>query len=149
MATPAKITHWTTYPFAVIADTDNALFLGFFLDDSRLKEGRYLQPTPLENNFHRMAPRGYQDGYYTHVLILNTSTGVKAFDVSHGYSRNHLVQGKIWNVRYNYTGPREDCVIYKAVKERADRIYALPMVDWTEEIDTLVAGYGRNILPPE
>ena len=149
MATTAKLTTYPEYPFAVIADTDNALFLGFFLDNDRLNKGRYLLPTPLENNFRRMDPQGFNDGYYTHVLILNTTTGVKAFDVSHGYHRNPLVKGLVWMVRYNYALCNDEDVVYKAVKERADRIFALPMVEWTEEISTLVSGYGRSILPPE
>ncbi len=133
MAIP-KFVRVSDYPFGIKhAGRNNALFLGFQLDESRpASMGRRVCTETVS-----VQPKHKR--FYQFVMCLNTSEGIMAYDVSHGSSEG------TWLVRYSISCP----TIKAVVIEHKEAIYDLPEVPFTLEVKEIVGGYGRPLAPPQ
>ena len=155
----AQIVELDHYPFAIRAkingdpEKDTAMHIGFFLDDDLYHNdncNRVLVDWRVNNFFH-LAPENWNiKPYYENVLILNTSEGVKAFNVCHGYVENvqkYDKMTKTWRIRFNYSKTFSESgqeAIAKAIEANMSLIEALPKVNWTQREKLLTSSYGQN-----
>ena len=155
----AEIVELDHYPFAIRAIINNdgknntALFIGFFMDDDLYQKdnsNRVLTHWHV-NSFYHLAPDNWHiTPYYENVLVLNTTEGVKAFNVCHGYVENvqkYDKMTKTWRIRFNYSKTFSESgqeAIAKAIEANMSLIEALPKVNWTQRERLMTSSYGQN-----
>jgi len=159
----AQIVELDHYPFAIRAiingenngrrGQNTAMHIGFFLDDGLYQKNNCnrVLTTWKVNNFYHLAPDNWHiTPYYENVLVLNTTEGVKAYNVCHGYVENVQKYDKMmktWRIRFNYSKTFSESgqeAIAKAIEANMSLIEALPMVNWTQREKLMTSSYGQN-----
>jgi hypothetical protein len=159
----AEVVELDHYPFAIRAKINGenngrrgqntAMHIGFFLDDDLYQKdiSNRVLTTWKVNNFYHLAPDNWHiTPYYENVLVLNTTEGVKAFNVCHGYKENvnkYDTGPKTWRIRFNYSKTFFESgqeAIAKAIEANMPLIEALPKVNWTQREKLLTSSYGQN-----
>lgn len=159
----AQIVELDHYPFAIRAiingenngrrGQNTAMHIGFFLDNDLYQEDNCnrVLTTWKVNNFYHLGPDNWHiTPYYENVLVLNTTEGVKAFNVCHGYVENvqkYDEMVKTWRIRFDYTEKFHETgqeSIAKAIRANLSLIEALPKVNWTQREKLMTNCYGKN-----